>query len=63
MAKVNQHTLNKEIEELIRKKDLGNEKYSVKDIAFIQHYEGSGGQGKKGASGEGILYEFYTPDF
>lgn len=63
MAKVNQHTLNKQIEELIRKKDVANEKYSAEDIAFIQHYEGSGGQGKKGASGEGILYEFYTPDF
>ncbi|MFN8436007.1 MAG: N-6 DNA methylase [Cytophagales bacterium] len=63
MAKVNQHTLNKQIEELIRKKDVANEKYSAEDIAFLQHYEGSGGQGKKGASGEGILYEFYTPDF
>jgi type I restriction-modification system DNA methylase subunit len=63
MAKVNQHTLNKQIEELIRSKDAKQEAYTPEDIAFIQHYEGAGGQGKKGASGEGVLYEFYTPDF
>jgi type I restriction-modification system DNA methylase subunit len=64
MAKaVNQHTLNKQIEEFIREKDAENEAYSQDDIAFIQQYEGSGGQGSKGASGEGVLYEFFTPDY
>jgi type I restriction-modification system DNA methylase subunit len=64
MAKtVNQHTLNKQIEDFIREKDAKNEAYSPEDIAFIQQYEGSGGQGSKGASGEGVLYEFFTPDY
>jgi type I restriction-modification system DNA methylase subunit len=64
MAKaVNQHSLNKQIEEFIRQKDSKKESYSADDIAFIQQYEGSGGQGSKGAKGEGILYEFFTPDY
>ena len=64
MAKaVNQHSLNKQIEEFIRQKDSKKESYSADDIAFIQQYEGSGGQGSKGATGEGILYEFFTPDY
>lgn len=60
---VNQHTLNKQIEEFIRDKDFKKESYSQNDIAFIQQYEGSGGQGSKGASGEGVLYEFFTPEY
>jgi hypothetical protein len=64
MAKtVNQYTLNKQIETFIRDKDLKKESYTRDDISFIQQYEGSGGQGNKGASGEGILYEFFTPDY
>lgn len=63
MAKINQHQLNLQIEELIRKKDAAGQKYTAEEIAFLQFYEGSGGQWKKGASGEGVLYEFYTPDF
>lgn len=64
MAKaVNQHKLNQQIEEFIREKDKKKETYSQDDIAFIQQYEGSGGQGSKGASGEGVLYEFFTPDY
>lgn len=58
-----QYQLNKEIESFIRAKDQRKESYSPADIEFIQKYEGSGGQGSKGATGEGILYEFYTPDF
>lgn len=60
---MNQYQLNKEIETFIRDKDAKNESYSPADIAFIQGYEGSGGQGSKGATGEGILYEFYTPAY
>ncbi len=63
MAKFNQHTLNQEIEVFIREKDLKKQSYSPSDIAFIKKYEGSGGQAKKGASGEGLLHEFYTPDY
>ena len=62
MAK-NQYQLNQEIETFIRDKDNRKESYSLSDIDFIQKYEGSGGQGSKGATGEGILYEFFTPDY
>ena len=60
---MNQFELNQQIELFIRDKDRNGEKYSADDINFIQKYEGSGGQGSKGASGEGLLYEFYTPDY
>lgn len=60
---MNQYQLNKEIEAFIAKKDSKKESYSKDDIAYIQQYEGAGGQGSKGATGEGILYEFYTPDY
>ena len=63
MATKNQYKLNKEIEAFIHDKDNKKESYSLPDIDFIQKYEGSGGQGSKGATGEGILYEFFTPDF
>ncbi len=61
--KKNQYQLNKEIETFIRDKDSKQEVYSKADIDFIQQYEGAGGQGSKGATGEGVLYEFYTPDY
>ncbi len=60
---MNQYQLNKEIETFITKKDSKKESYSKDDIAYIQKYEGAGGQGSKGASGEGLLYEFYTPGY
>jgi type I restriction-modification system DNA methylase subunit len=63
MSGKNQYQLNKEIESFIKDKDSWNESYSQVDIELIQKYEGSGGQGSKGATGEGVLYEFYTPDF
>ena len=61
--KKSQHKLNQEIEAFIKQKDSKEESYSQADIDFIQLYEGSGGQGSKGAKGEGLLYEFYTPDY
>jgi hypothetical protein len=60
---MNQYQLNSEIEAFILKKDAKKESYSLADIDFIQQYEGAGGQGSKGAKGEGVLYEFYTPDY
>ncbi|HEY4787642.1 MAG TPA: hypothetical protein VIH57_16410, partial [Bacteroidales bacterium] len=63
MAGNNQYQLNKEIESFIKDKDSRNESYSQTDIDFIQKYEGSGGQGSKGATGEGVLYEFFTPGY
>ena len=60
---MNQHQLNKEIEEFIKRKDSLEEAYTPSDLSFINQYEGSGGQGGKGAKGEGVLYEYYTPEF
>lgn len=60
---MNQLALNKKIEELIRSKDAKAESYSKDDKKLIVQYEGSGGQGSKGATGEGVLYEYYTPDY
>jgi type I restriction-modification system DNA methylase subunit len=52
--------INNEIESLIDTKT----DFSKEEIEFMyQHYEGSGGQGSKGATGEGLLYEFFTPDY
>jgi type I restriction-modification system DNA methylase subunit len=60
---MNQFELNKQIQQLILKKDKAGEMYSFDEKKFIAQYEGSGGQGSKGATGEGVLYEFFTPDF
>lgn len=60
---MNQFELNRKIEAFIKAKDSKGEHYSAKDIEFIQQYEGDGGQGSKGATGEGLLYEFYTPQY
>ncbi len=61
--KKSQYQLNQEIETFIQDKDSKRKVYSQADIDFIQQYEGAGGQGSKGATGEGLLYEFYTPDY
>ena len=60
---MNQFELNKQIQQFILQKDKNAESYSTADRKFIARYEGSGGQGSKGATGEGVLYEFFTPDF
>jgi type I restriction-modification system DNA methylase subunit len=60
---MNQFELNKQIQDFILQKDKNSESYSTADKKFIAQYEGSGGQGSKGATGEGVLYEFFTPDF
>jgi hypothetical protein len=59
----NQFELNNAIEALVKEKDLLNQKYSAQEKEFIRRYSGSGGLGSKGAKGEGVLYEFYTPDY
>lgn len=59
----NQVELNNAIAELIKEKDARKENYSAEEKIFIRRFSGSGGQGSKGAKGEGILYEFYTPDY
>ena len=58
----NQHELNQYIEGLLstRSEDDG---FSATEKELLRRYSGSGGQGKHGATGEGVLYEFYTPDW
>lgn len=61
-APQNQHELNQSIERFIDEKDKEGDGYSENDKNHILQYTGSGGLIRQGASGEGILYEFYTPD-
>ena len=60
--KLNPHQLNTAIEKFIDSVDK-NKKLTDKELDFITRYEGSGGLVKHGATGRGILNEFYTPDW
>jgi len=60
---MNQHQLNEKIKALILQKEADGEQFTDADKKLIKQYEGSGGQSKHGAKGEGVLYEFYTPDY
>ena len=62
-SRKSQIELNKDIEAFIIEKDTNNESYSKGDKEYINRYEGYGGQHSKGAKGEGVLYEYYTPDY
>lgn len=63
MKKQNQHKINQQIEQLVTQKAASNQLYTDAEKALIAQYEGSGGQGSKGATGQGVLYEFFTPDY
>lgn len=63
MKTKNQFEVNREIEALLMRKDSAGESFSSQEIELIRRYSGAGGHGKKGASGEGVLYEFYTPAY
>lgn len=63
MKQKNQFQINQEIEQLIKEYDLKGKSFTKDEISFISTYSGSGGQGKHGAKGQGVLYEFYTPDY
>lgn len=58
----NQHELNQHIEALLAEK-TEQDTFSQDEKHLMRRYSGSGGQGKHGATGEGVLYEFYTPDW
>ncbi len=58
----NQHELNQHIEQLIAGR-AKSEPFTEEEKALLRRYSGSGGQGKHGATGEGVLYEFYTPEW
>lgn len=58
----NQFEINKSIEDLISLKgEFGV--YTPDEKNFIRNYSGSGGLANQGATGKGILYEFYTPAY
>ncbi|MBS1635393.1 MAG: DUF1249 domain-containing protein [Bacteroidetes bacterium] len=61
MKKQSQFELNKEIEELIDKKDKLGEPFSEEEKNLLRSYTGSGGLLKQGANDRGALYEYYTP--
>jgi DNA polymerase III sliding clamp (beta) subunit (PCNA family) len=58
----NQYEQNKAIEALIDKKLAKQEEFTPEEKAFINTYSGYGGLQKYGASGKGIMTEYYTPD-
>jgi len=60
--KKNQLEINKEIEDFIDSKHNEDFVYQEDTINFLSQYTGSGGLIKQGASGKGILYEYFTPD-
>jgi hypothetical protein len=55
----NQFEVNKAIEEFIDTKDVNE--LSPAERAFIGYYAGYGGLEKFGATGKGLLYEYFTP--
>lgn len=57
----NQHELNQAIEKLLNLR-VESQEFSDEEKIFLNKYSGAGGLAKKGASGKGLLYEYYTPD-
>ena len=60
---VTQFRLNQEIKRFVLSQDEAGKSYSPDQIRYINQYTGSGGMASKGATGQGLLYEFYTPDY
>jgi type I restriction-modification system DNA methylase subunit len=59
---LNQLAMNQSLEALIDSLDRDKAPYSEEDKNILRRYTGSGGLIKQGASGRGILYEYYTAD-
>lgn len=55
--------LNQEIEQLINQRGELPDSYTDEEKAMLKKYSGSGGLAAQGASGEGVLYEFYSPEY
>lgn len=53
----NQHQVNEAIANFVDSKSS----FTNDEKEVLRRYSGSGGQGKHGAKGEAVLYEFYTP--
>ncbi len=60
MAK-GQAGINKQIADLLKRKDEAGESYSLEEMNLLQQYAGAGGLAKEGETGRGLLYEYYTP--
>lgn len=60
--KLSQLELNKSIEAFIDKKDKEKSFFNEEEKNYIRQYTGSGGLINQGASGRGILYEYYTTE-
>lgn len=50
---------NQDIESLLDSKSA----FTESELKYMMNYSGSGGKGKQGATGEGVLYEFFTPEW
>ena len=57
----NQFEVNQLIESMIDEKGMDNNMYTTIEQSFLQRYSGMGGLQKYGATGKGILWEYYTP--
>lgn len=57
-----QHNLNNEIQTLIDERDKAKEAFTEEEKNKLRLYAGSGGLINQGATGKGVLYEYYTPD-
>jgi hypothetical protein len=55
----NQFLVNKAIEELLIMKDASD--MTIEEKNFLTYYSGYGGLEKFGATGKGLLYEYFTP--
>ena len=51
-----------EVEVVEDEKGDNSNNYTIKEKEFISTYSGMGGLEKFGATGKGLLYEYYTPD-
>jgi type I restriction-modification system DNA methylase subunit len=56
----NAYELNRAIEELL-KEYTGDTSFTSDEKRFLQYYSGYGGLEKYGATGPGLLYEYFTP--
>ena len=54
---MNQFEKNKNIEDLV----LSKNDFTPDELNYISTYTGMGGLEKQGATGVGLLYEYYTP--
>lgn len=57
----NQYEVNQLIELMIDEKGIDANMYTTLEKSFLQRYSGMGGLQKYGATGKGILWEYYTP--